>query len=121
MEVIPAIDLRGGKCVRLVQGDYARERVFDDDPVAVARRWTGAGATRLHVVDLDGARSGVRLNDPAVKPEPVLDFTSGYVQRALHTLPSQGSKQPWRLYQNYIKDIALIRRGSLEDGTMEFK
>jgi phosphoribosylformimino-5-aminoimidazole carboxamide ribotide isomerase len=67
MEVIPAIDLRGGKCVRLVQGDYARERVFDDDPVAVARRWTDAGATRLHVVDLDGARGGVRLNDPAVR------------------------------------------------------
>ncbi|MEK7856845.1 MAG: NAD(P)/FAD-dependent oxidoreductase [Acidobacteriota bacterium] len=62
-----------------------------------------------------------RLNDPAVKPEPVLDFTSGYVLRALHTLPSQGSKQPWRLHQNYVKDIALIRRGPLEDGTMEFK
>jgi len=62
-----------------------------------------------------------RLNDPTVKPEPVLDFTSGYVQRALHSLPSQGSKQPWRLHQNYIKDLALLRRGRLEDGTMEFK
>ena len=62
-----------------------------------------------------------RLNDPTVKPEPVLDFTSGYVQRALHTLPSQGSKQPWRLHQNYIKDLALLRRGTLEDGTMEFR
>lgn len=62
-----------------------------------------------------------RLNDPTVKPEPVLDFTSGYVQRALASLPSQGSKAPWRLHQNYIKDVALIRRGSLEDGAMEFK
>ena len=56
MEIIPAIDIRGGRCVRLEQGDYARETVFDDDPVAVARRWQEAGAKRLHVVDLDGAR-----------------------------------------------------------------
>jgi phosphoribosylformimino-5-aminoimidazole carboxamide ribotide isomerase len=59
MLVIPAIDLRGGRCVRLVQGDYDRETVFDDDPVAVARRWQASGARLIHVVDLDGARSGV--------------------------------------------------------------
>ncbi|HEX2281711.1 MAG TPA: 1-(5-phosphoribosyl)-5-[(5-phosphoribosylamino)methylideneamino]imidazole-4-carboxamide isomerase [Thermomicrobiales bacterium] len=59
MIVIPAIDLRGGRCVRLIQGDYNRETVFDDDPVAVGLRWQTAGATRLHVVDLDGARDGV--------------------------------------------------------------
>jgi phosphoribosylformimino-5-aminoimidazole carboxamide ribotide isomerase len=58
MEIIPAIDLRGGRCVRLVQGDYSRETVFGDDPVAMARRWERQGATRLHVVDLDGAREG---------------------------------------------------------------
>jgi phosphoribosylformimino-5-aminoimidazole carboxamide ribotide isomerase len=58
MEVIPAIDLRGGRCVRLLQGDYARETQFSDDPVAVARRWEQAGAPRIHVVDLDGAREG---------------------------------------------------------------
>ncbi len=59
MQVIPAIDLRGGRCVRLVQGDYDRETIFDDDPVAVARRWQATGAERIHIVDLDGARSGV--------------------------------------------------------------
>ncbi len=58
MEIIPAIDLRGGKCVRLVQGDFARETVFGDDPVEMALRWQGEGATWLHVVDLDGARDG---------------------------------------------------------------
>jgi phosphoribosylformimino-5-aminoimidazole carboxamide ribotide isomerase len=58
LEVIPAIDLRGGRCVRLLQGDYNRETVFSDDPVSVARRWEELGAPRLHVVDLDGARSG---------------------------------------------------------------
>ena len=58
MEVIPAIDLRSGKVVRLAQGDYARQTTFSDDPVAVARGFEEAGAPRLHVVDLDGARSG---------------------------------------------------------------
>ena len=58
LEVIPAIDLRGGRCVRLEQGDFAREQAFSDDPVAVAQRWLAEGARRLHVVDLDGARVG---------------------------------------------------------------
>lgn len=58
IQIIPAIDLRGGKCVRLRQGDYAAETVFGDDPLIVARRWADAGATRLHLVDLDGAKAG---------------------------------------------------------------
>ncbi len=57
-EVIPAIDLRGGRCVRLLQGDYAKETSYSDDPVAVARRWAALGAQRIHVVDLDGAKDG---------------------------------------------------------------
>jgi phosphoribosylformimino-5-aminoimidazole carboxamide ribotide isomerase len=66
MEVVPAIDLRGGRCVRLYQGDYARETVYSDDPEAVALRWVEQGAERLHVVDLDGARAGVPANLDAV-------------------------------------------------------
>jgi phosphoribosylformimino-5-aminoimidazole carboxamide ribotide isomerase len=58
MIVYPAIDLRGGQCVRLLEGDFARETVYGDDPVATARRWAAAGAQWLHVVDLDGARAG---------------------------------------------------------------
>ena len=58
MEVIPAIDLRGGRCVRLHQGDFQRETVFSDDPVAMALRWQEQGGPRLHVVDLDGAATG---------------------------------------------------------------
>jgi phosphoribosylformimino-5-aminoimidazole carboxamide ribotide isomerase len=61
-EVIPAIDLRGGRCVRLLQGDYDRETAYSSDPVAVAQRWAALGAPRLHVVDLDGARDGVPGN-----------------------------------------------------------
>lgn len=58
MEIIPAIDIRGGKAVRLYQGDFARETVFAEDPVQMARHWVALGAPRLHVVDLDGAREG---------------------------------------------------------------
>lgn len=57
-EIIPAIDLQGGRCVRLVQGDFDRSTVYGDDPAGMARRWEGAGATRIHVVDLDGAKEG---------------------------------------------------------------
>jgi phosphoribosylformimino-5-aminoimidazole carboxamide ribotide isomerase len=66
MEIIPAIDMRGGRCVRLLQGDYGRETVFADDPAAMARRWRDAGATRLHLVDLDGAREGRPANRASV-------------------------------------------------------
>lgn len=61
-EIIPAIDIRGGKCVRLLQGDYNRETVYGDDPLEMAKKWAGEGATRLHIVDLDGAREGVSAN-----------------------------------------------------------
>jgi phosphoribosylformimino-5-aminoimidazole carboxamide ribotide isomerase len=65
-EVIPAIDLRGGHCVRLFQGDYGRETRYSDDPAAMALRWQELGAPRLHVVDLDGARAGRPLQAPLV-------------------------------------------------------
>src|SRR6478672_7713611 len=57
MQVIPAIDLRGGCCVRLRQGDYDQETVFGDDPAAMAAHWEAEGATRLHLVDLDSVRA----------------------------------------------------------------
>jgi phosphoribosylformimino-5-aminoimidazole carboxamide ribotide isomerase len=66
MIVYPAIDLRGGRCVRLTQGDFARETVYGDDPVGVARRWEALGARWLHVVDLDGARAGRPVQAPLV-------------------------------------------------------
>lgn len=67
MIIIPAIDLRDGKCVRLAQGDFDRMTVYSDDPVETALRWQAKGAGRLHVVDLDGSRSGVPQNMPVVK------------------------------------------------------
>jgi len=67
MDILPAIDLRGGKVVRLSQGDYARQTTYNDDPVAVARQFVAAGATWIHMVDLDAARSGQRANTAAIR------------------------------------------------------
>jgi phosphoribosylformimino-5-aminoimidazole carboxamide ribotide isomerase len=67
VEVIPAIDLRGGQLVRLSQGDYARETVYERDPARAAARFARAHAPRLHVVDLDAARDGAAANDPAIR------------------------------------------------------
>ena len=62
-----------------------------------------------------------RVNDSDIEEIPVIDFNSGYVLRALDTLPHQGSKTPWRLHQNYVKDLSMMRYGRVEDGTMEFR
>jgi phosphoribosylformimino-5-aminoimidazole carboxamide ribotide isomerase len=67
VEVIPAIDLRGGQLVRLAQGDYARETIYDSAPERVAARFVAAGAPRLHVVDLDAARDGGAVNEPVIR------------------------------------------------------
>lgn len=67
MQIYPAIDLRGGQCVRLRQGDYAQETVFGSDPGAMARHWVEQGATWLHLVDLDGARDGKPVNGDSVR------------------------------------------------------
>ena len=67
IEIIPAIDIRGGRCVRLLQGDYNKETVFSDDPLDMALKWQGMGAPRLHVVDLDGAASGEIQHLPIIK------------------------------------------------------
>jgi cation diffusion facilitator CzcD-associated flavoprotein CzcO len=61
-----------------------------------------------------------RVRDPNLREAPFIDLTSGYVQRAIHKFPKQGSKRPWKLYQNYALDLLLLRRGRVEDGVMEF-
>lgn len=67
MEILPAIDLRDGKCVRLRQGDYAQETIFGDDPTEMARRWKSEGTRWLHLVDLDGAKAGKPVNHEVVR------------------------------------------------------
>lgn len=65
-QVYPAIDVRGGKCVRLFQGDYAQETVYADSPAEMAKSFVEAGANWIHIVDLDGARDGQRINSAAI-------------------------------------------------------
>jgi phosphoribosylformimino-5-aminoimidazole carboxamide ribotide isomerase len=65
--IIPAIDIRGGRCVRLLQGDFQRETVYGADPVEVALRWAGKGAERIHIVDLDGSREGRPVNEAVIR------------------------------------------------------
>jgi phosphoribosylformimino-5-aminoimidazole carboxamide ribotide isomerase len=67
IELIPAIDIIGGKCVRLTKGDYSRKTVYNDDPVAQAKEFEDKGFTRLHVVDLDGAKSKHIVNDAVLR------------------------------------------------------
>ena len=85
--ILPAIDLQGGRVVRLQQGDFERETVFSDDPVAVARAFVDAGARWLHVVDLDGARSGEPVHGEVIKDlvEAVGDRIAAEVAGGLRT------------------------------------
>src|SRR5512140_538682 len=66
LRILPAIDLKGGKCVRLLRGEMDAETVYGDDPVAMGQRWVREGAEYLHVVDLDGAVSGQPVNGAAI-------------------------------------------------------
>jgi phosphoribosylformimino-5-aminoimidazole carboxamide ribotide isomerase len=67
MQILPAIDIRGGQCVRLRQGDYGQETVFSPDPVVVAKSWESQGASILHLVDLDGAKAGRPVNTDVIE------------------------------------------------------
>lgn len=78
MDVIPAIDLLNGQCVRLYQGDYEQSQVFNDNPTDVARQWVEQGATWLHIVDLDGAKTGSLVNRAAI--EAIVQLVSVPVQ-----------------------------------------
>jgi phosphoribosylformimino-5-aminoimidazole carboxamide ribotide isomerase len=67
MLILPAIDIRGGQCVRLRRGDYTQETVYGSDPAAMARTWVDQGATFLHIVDLDGAKEGHPVNEDSIR------------------------------------------------------
>lgn len=67
MKIIPAIDIKNGKCVRLFQGDYSKETIYEDNPVVVAQKWEAQGAQQLHIVDLDGAKSGNMINSEIIQ------------------------------------------------------
>jgi len=78
MQIIPAIDIKEGRCVRLLQGDFERETVFAEDPAEQAKKWEAAGADLIHIVDLDGAKQGVPVN--ANKIQEICESVSCKVQ-----------------------------------------
>jgi phosphoribosylformimino-5-aminoimidazole carboxamide ribotide isomerase len=119
MLVIPAIDLKGGRCVRLRQGDMQEETVYSEDPASVARRWEQEGAQLLHVVDLDGAVEGRPSNLPQI--EAVLKAVSVPVQvgggvRSLETVRSYFGRGVRRVVLGTaaIQDRELLIRASAE-------
>jgi len=83
---------------------------------------TGEYVCRLlnHMSEQGHGKCVARLTDPSVSNEPFLDFSSGYITRALDSMPKQGSKSPWKMYQNYALDLVAIRYGKVADGVMEF-
>ena len=74
----------------------------------------------LNHMDERGYRQCMPVNDPLVAPEPIIDFNSGYILRSIEEFPKQGSRRPWRLYQNYPLDILTLRYGNVDDGAMRF-
>jgi monooxygenase len=123
-----------GKTIDLAQTISYKGMMYSDVPnMATALGYTNASWTlkadltsqyvcRLlnHMDRRRFASATPRKRDPAMTAEPLLNFSSGYIQRAIHTLPKQGSKKPWKLYQNYILDLISLKFGALDDGSMEF-
>ena len=125
MQIIPAIDIIDGKCVRLTKGDFAQSKIYNDDPVQVAQSFEEAGIKRLHMVDLDGAKSGVIKNlkvleAVASKTKLIIDFGGGVKNQSdvgavlnagasIVSLGSFAAKQP-----------AILEEWLLEFGTQHF-
>lgn len=136
LKIMDGLDLVvDGEDVRLSEKIAYKGMMYNDVPnLAQAFGYTNASWTLkcdltseyvcrlINYMDSNGFSSCTpRLNDTSITREPALDFNSGYVLRALDEIPSQGSKHPWRLHQNYFKDLRMIRHGRLDDGTMEFR
>jgi cation diffusion facilitator CzcD-associated flavoprotein CzcO len=135
LEVLAGIDISvDGKPVDLSKTFNYKGMMYSDVPnLASSFGYTNASWTLkcdltcgyvcrlLNHMDATGNRQCTpRLTDSTVEPEPWLDFSSGYVQRAVDLFPKQGSKAPWKLHQNYAKDLVALKFGKIEDGAMEF-
>ncbi len=115
MRLIPAIDIRGGRCVRLRKGDFADETIFSDDPVAMARSWVEQGGRYLHVVDLDGAKEGAPRNFELVRriaeSVPVAVQTGGGIRsEAALALIADSPVAKAVLGTSAVEDQAFVRR-----------
>ena len=114
MQIIPAIDIIEGKCVRLTEGDYAQKKIYNEDPLEVAKQFEGVGLMRLHLVDLDGAKAGEVVNwkvleKIANKTNLAIDFGGGIKTEAtLKTVIDTGAKYAT------IGSLAVNNRGLFE-------
>jgi phosphoribosylformimino-5-aminoimidazole carboxamide ribotide isomerase len=118
--VLPAIDIRGGRCVRLRQGDYDRETVFGDDPAALARRWVGQGARFLHIVDLDGAREGRPVNGAGVRAVVAAAGVPCQLGGGLRTDADVEAALAWGVARVVLGTRALQEPGWLEELARRF-
>ncbi len=112
MLIIPAVDIRGGKVVRLEEGDYGKETVYYDDPPATARRWRDEGAGYLHVVDLDGAREGEPVN---------ADIVEAIVREAEIPVEAGGGIRSIEAVDRYIDagvDMVILGTGACSSGDL---
>jgi monooxygenase len=122
-----------GHDVQLPETMAYRGMMLSDVPnMAIALGYTNASWTLkcdltceyvcrlLNHMDEHGYRQCTPASDPSVAPQPFIDLSSGYVQRSVHNFPTQGSRRPWRLYQNYALDIVTLRLGAIDDGTLAF-
>jgi cation diffusion facilitator CzcD-associated flavoprotein CzcO len=136
MSILKGVEVAvDGKPVQLSQVMSYKGMMFSDIPNLVAAiGYTNASWTlkceltaeyvaRLlnHMDAHNYVQCTPRKTDPSVEAEPIVNFTSGYVQRALASLPHQGSKRPWKMYQNYLLDMMTMRYGAINDGVLEFR
>src|SRR5947209_3364458 len=120
MQIYPAIDLRGGQCVRLRQGDYQQETVFGADPAAMARRWVEQGATYLHLVDLDGAKEGRPVNGDSVRAIVAASGGPCQLGGGLRTEEHIAEVLSWGVQRVIIGTKALQSPGWLEEMAKKF-
>jgi phosphoribosylformimino-5-aminoimidazole carboxamide ribotide isomerase len=120
VQILPAIDLRGGQCVRLRQGDYQQETVFGADPAAMALRWVNEGAEILHIVDLDGAKEGKPINGPSIRAIIKASGVPCQVGGGLRSEKDILEVLSWGVQRVVIGTKALQERSWLEDMTRRF-
>jgi phosphoribosylformimino-5-aminoimidazole carboxamide ribotide isomerase len=125
MEIIPAIDIIEGKCVRLTKGDYAQKKIYNEDPLEVAKEFENAGLKRLHLVDLDGAKAGdVKnwkiLEQIASKTKLVIDFSGGISTRENVTICFNSGAAFAAVGSIAVKDEVAFTGWLLEFGTDKF-
>src|SRR5579859_4241553 len=115
MIILPAIDIKDGQCVRLYQGDYAKVSTYDADPVKVAQRWQSAGASWLHVVDLDGAAAGQPINQELIKRIRANVSVRIEIGGGMRTLDHIGLMLDTGLDRVILGTVALTDRALLEE------